>query len=351
MKSKFGIYVVIFFLLSLISCKKDKVYSEKITRTITDMAGRKVEIPVNVQSAFIDRHSVMLVYSFDTLLPVNRVFNYNDSEKKYLTQGFYVNKPLVINENAEEIIRLQPDIILFSKALTEENRKKADQLQKKVNIPVVLLDNDFHNYKSTLSFLGNVLNKKEKSEKLNNFIRTYVDSIPIKAKQIPENKRKKVYYAEGNKGLKTDPSGSLHSLLIDLVGGINVAQVDILPGKGMTGVSIEQIYLWNPDIVLVWSGNYDSKDSYMHIRHDKLWKDLKSVKENKVYQVPWKPFGWIDRPPGINRLIGIIWLSQTLYPEVYTQNLNKITQEYFKEFYHYNLNEEEAAELINPQPN
>jgi hypothetical protein len=30
--------------------------------------------------------------------------------------------------------------------------------------------------------------------------------------------------------------------------------------------------------------------------------------------LPQAPFGWIDEPPGINRLLGIQWLAATLYP-------------------------------------
>ena len=74
--------------------------------------------------------------------------------------------------------------------------------------------------------------------------------VKCQHERVKEGQR--IYYAEGMKGLNTDPSGSVHSLLIDLAGGVNVAQTDILPGKGMTDVSLEQIYRWNPDLILVW---------------------------------------------------------------------------------------------------
>ena len=59
--------------------KKQANTAEKVT--ITDMAGRKVSVPKQINHAFIDRSSVHLIYALDTLLPVNRVFNYTNQKR------------------------------------------------------------------------------------------------------------------------------------------------------------------------------------------------------------------------------------------------------------------------------
>jgi len=46
------------------------------------------------------------------------------------------------------------------------------------------------------------------------------------------NERKTIYYAEGMNGLQTEPPTSLHSYLINYTGGKNIAEVELLPGKG-----------------------------------------------------------------------------------------------------------------------
>lgn len=340
----------LFFCVLLLSCHQKGNKQTATTREITDMAGRTIEIPVEIKTAFIDRHSVQLIYAFDAVDPVNRVFNYNESEKKYLKESFYENKPYALTDKVEEIIKLKPDVIFYSQLLTPETIESADHLQKVTGIPVVFMDVDFNNYRNVITFLGDVLNKTEKAKELTGFIECYVDSIPIRAQQIEPDKKVRVYYAEGMRGLNTDPSGSIHSLLIDLVGGVNIAQIDILEGKGMSSVSLEQIYTWNPDLILVWSGNFDSLDSYKYIKTSPLWAQLPAVKSNRVYQVPWKPFGWIDRPPGINRLIGIIWLAHLFYPDIYPFDMVSITKEFFQKFHHYHMTDEEAVEILNAQP-
>ena len=319
-------------------------------RTITDMAGRTVEIPAEIKSVFTGRHPVHAVYAFDTAITVNNVFNYTETEKKYLKKSFYEGKPFVLEDASEEMIRLKPDIILFADFLTPDNIERAAGLQEKVQIPVVLMDNDFLNYKKTLTFLGDLLHKEEKAAELVAFIETYIDPALEKAKTIPQEQKKRIYYAEGMKGLNTDPSGSVHSLLIDLAGGVNVAQTDILPGKGMTDVSLEQVYRWNPDLILVWSGNFDNMYSYREIRTSPAWQNLDAVKKSAVCQVPWKPFGWIDRPPGLNRLIGFVWLANLLYPDMFPYDMTAVAKAFFLKFYHYEMTDEEAREITSPRP-
>lgn len=319
-------------------------------RVVTDMAGREVKIPNEIGSVFIDRHSVFLLYALDTVISVNNVFQYNETEKRYLKKSFYENKPYVIEGAGEEILRLKPDIVLYSQPVDDDEIEKADHLQETLNIPVLLMDTSIDKYKDALVFLGEVLHKRDKASELRDFIETKIAPVVEKAKSISPGQKKRIYYAEGMNGLQTDPSGSIHSYLFDLLGAVNVAEGGILPGKGMTGVSMEQVYRWNPDMVIVWSGNFDGLDSYKYIRTHKTWSRLDAVKKSEVYQVPWRPFGWIDRPPGLNRLIGIVWLSKILYPDIFTDDIIPVIQEYFEKFYHYSLTEEEAKEIINPFP-
>jgi iron complex transport system substrate-binding protein len=351
MKKTLSLFLCL-LLIGGMGCNSRKKEQAASVRTITDMAGRQVVIPSHITSAFVDRHSMQLIYAFDTVLPVNAAFNYSDTEKKFLKKSFYENKPYVLTPSVEEILKLKPDVIFSSQiSFTDESLEQMEQLQELTQTPVILMAMDILNYKETLAFMGDILEKEDKARELTSFIETYFDPILSIAATIPEDARRRVYYAEGMEGERTDPSGSIHSYLIDLAGAINVAQVDILPEKGMANVSLEQVYAWNPELILVWSGNFDNMDSYRHILSSPAWANLSAVKNHKVYQVPWKPFGWIDRPPALNRLLGFIWLSNLLYPDYYKyDSLIPIAQDFFQKFYHYDMTEEEAAEIMNPQP-
>ena len=45
------------------------------------------------------------------------------------------------------------------------------------------------------------------------------------------------------------------------------------------------------------------------------WQGVDAVRAGRVYLSPTAPFGWIDRPPSLNRMIGLKWLAGLFYPD------------------------------------
>ncbi len=165
-------------------------------------------------------------------------------------------------------------------------------------------------------------------------------------KQIPTDEQVKVYYAEGPKGLNTDPSGSFHTQSLDMLQAINVAEID-LPGArvGMAEVSLEQVLHWDPEVIICQ--NTKEQGGYREgIISDPDWGNITAVKNNRVYEVPYGPFSWFDRPPSSNRFLGLKWLANILYPEYFNYDLSQETEEFYELFYHYKLTDEETAELL-----
>ena len=316
------------------------------TRTIIDMGGRKVIVPKIIKKVFVDKHCAMMINAIAPEKAINIVFDPSVEAKAFLATSYYQGKPYV--QGTEEILKIHPDVVFMSDELSPSVVEKAEKLQKQVKIPVVLLEMDMNGYKKNLTFLGDLFGKKQKSAELVAFIKTYLDDIEKQAKLIPEKSRKVVYYAEGPNGLNTDPSGSKHSQIIDFVGAKNIAKADIIEGKGMSAVSMEQVMVWNPEIVLVWTGSAGT--TYNYVTTNPLWANIKAVKTKQVYQIPWLPFGWFDRPPGTNRILGTVWTANLLYPNIFKFDLVKVTQEYFKKFYHVDLSAAKAKQLINPKP-
>jgi iron complex transport system substrate-binding protein len=71
------------------------------------------------------------------------------------------------------------------------------------------------------------------------------------------------------------------------------------------------------------------------------------VKKGKVYNAPDKPFGWFDSPPGINRLMGLIWLEGILYPKHFdVTDLRGDIRNFYDEFYQVDLMDEDIEELF-----
>ena len=58
------------------------------------------------------------------------------------------------------------------------------------------------------------------------------------------------------------------------------------------------------------------------------------MKNGRVYLSPQLPFGWFDFPPGPNRVVGLFWLANILYPDVFKDDLRQQVSEFYQLFYH-----------------
>ncbi len=345
---KTGCIAVSLFLMFLSACNPVKKSARSATHEVTDMAGRTMAIPDTLSHLYVNRPGSILLYAVAPDMLVSRSLWMTDGTKKFLKSS-YLRLPY-IDGSVEEIVKLRPDIIISSFNINPKTKDDADKLSQKTGIPVFMVEMDMKKYDQTFKVLGDLLHRKAQTDRMRGFLHTYFDSISIKAKEIPAKQRVRVYYAEGGRGLNTDPSGSFHSQILDVVGAVNVAQVGIVAGQGMSAVSMEQLLLWNPDVVLVWTGMSSSMNTLQHIMGDSLWARTRAVKNRKVFQIPFQPFGWFDRPPGTNRIMGAIWSADLLYPEIYRFNLKQITREYFDIFYHCQLSDKELAEVLHPYP-
>jgi iron complex transport system substrate-binding protein len=322
------------------------------TRVITDMAGRQVAIPVKVNTVYCAVPTAeAMVY---TLAPEKMAAWVNapsEDAKKYLgdrakalpVMGGWMGEKCTAN--LEEITRLAPDLIVFMSPVDDSAKQNAESITAQTKRPVVVMDSKLPETARMYRLMGDILGVQERAEKLAGYYEKKINAVNEMVAKIPEDKRVRVYYAEGTGGLATDPSGSTHTELLDLVRGVNVANVQAKSGQGMSSVSMEQVLSWNPEVILVSSSTGGDKN-YQTILTDPSWSQVNAVKNGKVYMTPLNPFGWFDRPPNIMRIIGMQWLGNVLYPEYVKLDLNQEVKEFFALYYNQNLTDEQVKELL-----
>jgi iron complex transport system substrate-binding protein len=323
-------------------------------RNVTDMAGRKVVLPDDVTSVYTDRFVSLMVFALDSKVLCNSTFQLSDEAKKFISPDYWA-KPFTRDAD-EEILKLHPDVLIYAKISGSNAVDEADRIQKRLHIPVLLVDFRVQAYPAIFSFLGQALGREAKAKPIEAFLDKYLQPISQKAKTIPAGKRPRVYYAEGVEGLNTEPAGSFHSQVLDVLYAKNVAKVSIGGVHGMSPVSMEQVLVWNPEVVLVWTGypggmstgiqGGTKKGTFDYIQKDQTWSKVKAVANQKVYQIPSLPFGWFDRPPSSNCLPGVFWTAKTLYPGVFRFDLNDALKDYYRLFYHVILTDDHVRYLL-----
>lgn len=99
--------------------------------------------------------------------------------------------------------------------------------------------------------------------------------------------------------------------------------------------------MWDPDLVIL------APDScYEDIFDDEAWAEITAVKTGNVYESPLGPYSWIDRPPSVQRILGIQWAGNLIYPEVFSYDIKERAKEFYELFFHYEISDAELDELM-----
>ena len=325
------------------------------TRQVVDDAGRTKDINANITKVFsTSPMGTIFMYCLNPKKIAGLSWQITAEEKKY-TSAEYQKLPYLGGNfggkkntmNFEVILKVKPDFILSVGDIDDMAVSDADALEKKLGIPVLLYDGSLEKTAETFLKLGDVTGEKKRSRELSLYIVKSLKETKSIVAKIPENGKIRLYYAEGVNGLETDPEGSSHSELVELCGGINVAEGQILRGYGRTGVSIEQVLSWNPELIIVCTDQGFSEGGFFDkIYTDPVWANINAVKNRCVYEIPYAPFNWFDRPPSANRIIGIKWLANLLYPEHFKYDIKKETKDFYKLFYNRVLTDGEVDDIL-----
>ncbi|HJJ61907.1 MAG TPA: hypothetical protein O0X94_01015, partial [Methanocorpusculum sp.] len=109
----------------------------------------------------------------------------------------------------------------------------------------------------------------------------------------------------------------------------------------------EDIYLMNPDYIIVAGSGLFEHDYYEEIMSSSMCAVLDAVKEGRVIEVPAEsPWSWMGNPPAAHRLVSILWLGNVFYPDVFDYDLEEEVKEFYKVFYNYELSNTEISEMM-----
>jgi iron complex transport system substrate-binding protein len=321
---------------------------EAASRRVTDSAGRSVEIPRRVARVLAaGPPASILLYTLAPEKMVGWVRAPRPAEKEFLAEavrGLPEYGRLTgrgNTANIENVLRFKPDLIIDVGSVGPTYVSLADSVQEQTKIPYLLLDGALSKTPDIYRLLGELLDVKDNAEPLARYADETLNALSRRIAAIPEAERPRVYYARGVDGLETGLGGSINMEVLERVGAVNVAAA---AGKGgITRVSIEQVLAWNPDVILVLDPAF-----YRVVQRDPLWASIKAVQDRRVYLAPGLPYGWFDAPPGVNRLIGIRWLTSVLYPRHFPESLRDATRRFYKLFYHVDLTEAQIDRLLAP---
>ena len=143
------------------------------------------------------------------------------------------------------MLALKPDLILDVGSVNSTYISLADRVQQQTGIPYALLDGRFDGVAETYRTLGALIGHREVGEDCSRAMRRRRSRPSDRRLPSPE-KRPRVYYARGPRGLETGLGGSINVETIERLAR-NVAGGT---ARRLATVSIEDVLVWNPEVIV-----------------------------------------------------------------------------------------------------
>ncbi|MBS0494391.1 MAG: ABC transporter substrate-binding protein [Proteobacteria bacterium] len=207
----------------------------------------------------------------------------------------------------ESLLQLAPDLVLDAGTADATYVSGMRRVSEQTGLPTLLIQGRIGDHAAQLREVGRLLGVAQRGEQLALEADTALALAAQVRASVPPGQRPRVYYGRGADGLETGRAGSINLELLDFCAGRNVAAE--LGQGALTRVSLEQLLLWNPEVIVTQDAAFARR-----VRVDPLWRGIAAVRAGRVHCAPALPFGWLDGPPGVNRLIGVRWLLQQLHP-------------------------------------
>lgn len=347
------ILAVILFSALLSACgSRGVVYQDNVkTRIFTDSAGREVEVPENITKIAPSGNvaqMILLTIAPERMVGLSQTPSVN--QRDFIPQEMWTLPTFGAvygqksNLNMEALLKAAPEVIIDLGDRKDSIKADMNYVQNQTGIATVFIEADIFHLKEAYLMLGDLLGKEERGKELSEYIGKTLEMCNTNAAMIPEGERLSVMYGTGSTGLACNAKGSTQAYVIDLVGADNAVVIpeDELSNKGGGNtISMEQLYIFDPDVIVLQEGGpYDGLSGYPE------WNHLNAVKNGKYYEIPMEPYCWLSNPPSVNQILGVYWLGNLLYPQIYDYDMKEKTREFCKLFWNTEISDEKVDSLL-----
>ncbi len=316
-------------------------------RSVTDSAGRIVEVPDKISRVFAaGPPASILLYVLAPQDMVGWVRAPRATEKPFLLPSVHGLPELGRltgrgdTLNLERLLAAKPDVIIDFGTINDTYRSLADRVQAQTGIPYLLIDGRFQNTSAALRLVANILGVNERGEILARAAEQIFAQVDEVLAQVPSDKRPRVYLARGAEGLESGSRGSINTEIIERAGAINVVE-GLRDKGGIVTVSPEQLIAWAPDTIVTLDSTFRRS-----VTDKPAFAPVPAVRERRVFLAPSLPYGFIDAPPSLNRLIGLPWLLHMLYPDKAPGKLRDQVRDFYHLFYQVEPNDADLDRLL-----
>ncbi|MBQ2753015.1 MAG: ABC transporter substrate-binding protein [Firmicutes bacterium] len=349
------------------SCSSgETVQSEATTHTITDLLGREVDVPNQIDKiaaiAGPTYEMVFMLGSADQVVMVKS--GHTDSyplanltnPKLIDMAGIAANPSSTVN--IEDYLANEIDLVVYYD--NEIELKKFDAVDmaaivatKNTGLMDTLeqaqtqtIDEFVETLTTPLRILSDAIDTEEARSEYEAWAKYCDEKLKMvydRTKDIPEEERPTVYW--GNTwGEEIRASYSLKNRWYEvyLAGGKLLGPEEV---SNFPEVTAEQLYTWDPDIILV-DNHGDSPELVIKsmYKENSKWSTLKAVENKELHRIPSGVF-FLDK--GSTTTLLVMWMASIMHPEIFSDiDMIEEIKYYYKEFYEFELTDDQARMVI-----
>lgn len=250
--------------------------------------------------------------------------------------------------NIEELMKINPDVY-FEIATDEKSIEQA----RKAGINTVAIKaidaaaaEPLATFNSWLQLTGEIASTTERADKFIEIGTAVQDEIYAKIDSLTKEEKPNalMMYQLSEQAITVGGKNFFGNQWLNATGANDVAENDV---TGRKDVNMEQIYEWNPEIIYLTNFTpMQPEDLYNNTIPGQDWSEVEAVKNKQVYKIPLGIYRWF--PPSGDAPLMLKWLANNNQPELFNYDMNAEIKSYYKDFYGYDVTDEEVEQILHP---
>jgi iron complex transport system substrate-binding protein len=279
---------------------------------VTDATGAEVNVslPVNRIVCLTSAETVYALGGGDKIVGIAGMLT---TDIKAILPSSILGLPVVGDTdtapNMEKIVELEPDLVLASQRLTDQNRKMLE------DAGIAVLEDSVTGTRRIPYFtnLGSILGAEQRVDELLTYEQHYWDLVQQRVANLSRSEKPLVFFEWYKEGFSTGPGGS-YTKLIEAADGINIGENASVSSPQL---STEFIAEQNPDIIIRMLDYTSGEDLaafqnlYTQIIGRPAIQGLNAVQNDQVYVI--KSTLLVERDT-----IGLLYFAKWFHPDLFT---------------------------------
>jgi iron complex transport system substrate-binding protein len=326
--------------------------------TITDHADRTVTVPTDPKRvailSILPLPSMLTIYldsasSIVAMEPASMNAAKNGVLSELYPEILNVNTNIMDGSdvNIESLIALNPDVVFYNAGNKSEQEKLENAGLTAVGVSPTKWNYDcIKTYNEWMALLDQIYpsHASNREDLVDQYSNQKYTEIQEKVSGITEKQKVLFLFQYDTKTMITSSASFFGEWWCNAVGAENVAH-DVNADNSNAVISMEQVYAWNPDVIIITNFTSTSPDDlYNNAIGSDDWSTVKAVQDKRVYKMPLGSYRTYT--PGVDTPMTLEWLAQAVYPEIFKDyDVASDVKEYYKNLYGVELSDEQVEKM------